>query len=180
MNKIFSALTMLVLMPFSGFAISLDALQGNPEKYVKVSENQNSTSYIDADSIKSIRYSPPYYTLQGQTYLIVYGYANILETTVIVNYDNNRSLESLLNQLMDQHPNFTIPQISELSFTMLQRDCGMTLNATHMATYDLDGTLTYESEPEPDLTPIKFLSPYYHAANFMFEKYYGKKFSFSY
>ena len=66
MKKILLLLLGLILIPFSAFAISLSEIQSDPGRYVKVAEGQTTTMYVDSYSIQSLRYAPPYYTIQGK------------------------------------------------------------------------------------------------------------------
>lgn len=67
MKKILLLLLGLILIPFSAFAISLSEIQSDPGRYAKVAEGQTTTMYVDSYSIQSLRYAPPYYTIQGKT-----------------------------------------------------------------------------------------------------------------
>ena len=66
MKKILLLLPGLILILFSAFAISLSEIQSDPGRYVKVAEGQTTTMYVDSYSIQSLRYAPPYYTIQGK------------------------------------------------------------------------------------------------------------------
>lgn len=65
MQKFIVTILFLILMPFYSWAVSLEELQSNPERYIKMNESQSDINYMDVESIQSLRYEPPYYTLQG-------------------------------------------------------------------------------------------------------------------
>lgn len=51
------------LAPLIASAISLNELQSDPNRYIVIDEDKTYTIYIDSNSIESIRYYPPYYTM---------------------------------------------------------------------------------------------------------------------
>lgn len=58
-----------------------------------VKENQSCAVYVDTNSIQSLRYSPPYYTLKGDTYIVTYANESIYKYNTAFNYDYNKSSE---------------------------------------------------------------------------------------
>ncbi len=52
------------LAPLIASAISLNELQSDPNRYIVIDEDKTYTIYIDSNLIESIRYYPPYYTMQ--------------------------------------------------------------------------------------------------------------------
>lgn len=107
MKKILLLLLGLILIPFSAFAISLSEIQSDPGRYVKVAEGQTTTMYVDSYSIQSLRYAPPYYTIQGKIYYVSYTGNCIEKSTVIFNYDYDRSSVNLRKDLMPNNPYIT-------------------------------------------------------------------------
>ena len=87
MKKILIILLSILCIPISAFAISLTTLQNNPDRYLKVDEDSTAAMYLDTYSVKSIRYSPPYYTLSAKTYFVLYPYDYIILCTQTFNYD---------------------------------------------------------------------------------------------
>ena len=70
MRKFIVTILFLALTPFYSWAISLEEIQRHPERYVKLDESQSCVNYIDVESIHSLRYESPYYTLQGDVYYV--------------------------------------------------------------------------------------------------------------
>ena len=51
MRKFIVIILFLALTPFYSWAISLEEIQRNPERYVKLNESQSYISYMDVESI---------------------------------------------------------------------------------------------------------------------------------
>lgn len=49
MQKIMVIMLFWLLMPFYSWAISLEEIQGHPERYVKMDESRSCINYIDAE-----------------------------------------------------------------------------------------------------------------------------------
>lgn len=94
-KRLLATLFPIVFMPYMIFAISLSTIQNNPSQYEKVFENADGTYYVDTNSIESLRYSPPYYTLKAKFYNIFYSEDQIIECNIVFDYDYNYSLETM-------------------------------------------------------------------------------------
>lgn len=69
MKKILALAAALLLTPFTALAISLSDIQNNPDQYVLVLRQTTINTYVDSNSIASLRYDPPYYAMGGDVYL---------------------------------------------------------------------------------------------------------------
>ena len=73
------AVTFACLFSFMASATFLD---DNP-RFVQVGHNDTTESYIDMNTIQSVRYDPPYYIIRAT--VVTYDYAN----NTVQGYDNN-------------------------------------------------------------------------------------------
>lgn len=85
----------LIFFSNSSFAISLSELQ-TVSQFVNVGSKNDGDAYLNVDSIQSIRYNPPYYSLKYTTYYVNYNEGYILEAEEISNYNYNYSYEMLI------------------------------------------------------------------------------------
>lgn len=115
-------LFLLVLtIPLSVLAISLDELQSNPNKYVNIHESQSASDYVDIDSIQAIRYAPPYYTMKAKCYLVSYDYTRIMHSTLMINYDYNRTLKTLVSKYKNDYPSMPPYQLTILVIKEMEK-----------------------------------------------------------
>lgn len=178
MNKhlLITTLLSIALIPFTASAISLTELQNNPDRYKAVCENKKSTIYVDNDTISSLRYYPPFYSLSADVYSVSYTNGNIIGGTFAMNYDYNQSPESIIDLIKAEHPDYTPKQISDYSAVLLFANSGIVISSSKLQVWTLDGDLTYTGD---GLSNVKaqMTSPWYHATNYSFLKYYNKLFS---
>ena len=139
MKKILLLLLGLILIPFSAFAISLSEIQSDPGRYVKVAEGQTTTMYVDSYSIQSLRYAPPYYTIQGKIYYVSYTGNCIEKSTVIFNYDYDRSSVNLRKDLMPNNPYITDADRGNALWNEIKANTGIKFTETDVYTYSLSG-----------------------------------------
>lgn len=175
MKKLILTFLLLLITPLTAFAISLNELQNNPDRYVSITEAQNATVYIDINSIKSLRYAPPYYTLQTKEYFVAYDLNSIGEMTNIYNYDYNQSSASLMEKIMKTNPLCSDEEFVKLVLDEAYKNSGITYGKTNIDYYDLNG-IYITSENKSSTTKVDFLSNGYKMANFVFEKYYTTEF----
>lgn len=174
-KRVLAIFSLLVLLPLSGFAISISEIQNNPSRYIKTSDENDMAMYVDINSIKSLRVVFPYYTAQAKVYSIFYNGPSIGETTYTINYDYNRSAAFLNAVLLKNYPNMTQEQRSRILFDEVIRDCGISLHYSSMPVYALNGTyLKQINVPAPK---TYFNSPNYKTANFIFKQCYKDYFS---
>ena len=72
MKRMITILFMLLLIPLSCSAISLEELQSNPEQYEKIIEAPSGTIYLELNSIKSLRNSPPLLYITSKSLIVYY------------------------------------------------------------------------------------------------------------
>ena len=176
MKRLLTALTPLVLAPLSAFAISLSEIQDNPQKYVRISEDAHAASYMDVGTIKSIRYNPPYYTLQCRVILISYNSNRIMDFTNTFNYDYSKNLETRYLAYRSSHPSYTPDQRFDLAMADVEKESGVTFNTSNRSIYNFDGKFLYDS-PQTSAKKAMFGSNVYICADLVFKKYYGIDFT---
>lgn len=174
-KKIIVALFVFLSMQVTAFAVSLNELDNNPQKYVKVFETRSYALAVDAASINVVRETSPYYTLQSNEYLVDYASATIVQYQLTVTYDYQRSTQGLINLIYAQTPK--IPR--EL---FLQRyaeegvaNCGMTYSSKISYVYDFNGRVKHDhpSYVEKYNQRIWAGSDIFDVSNYMFKKQYG-------
>ncbi len=176
MKKLLSALAAAVLVPFSAFAISLSDITDNPDQYTKTYENENIAYYVDNNSIESVRYSPPYYTIQGDLYAVVYPVSIIIKNSLSVGYDYNRSAFKLIPEMKASNPSITNREIRMKLIEESTKDIGITMYCYNRSNWRFDGSLDKIVAPEefPVLLGNKIT---YRTANYFFYKIYNQYFS---
>ena len=159
MKRLFLFFFLLLSIPFHTSAISLDELQNNPQQYQMIHQDSEFAIFVDSDSIESLRYSPPYYTLKCTAYSVDYLRGGILSSTRNISYN-----------------------ISHQNFNPIKRnmsELGIYISSYYKDLWSLNGN--YQS-PYPlfNNTDCTIDSPNYHVANYLFYKaydeYYGPKF----
>ena len=176
MKKFIIAFLLLASIHATAFSISLDELQNAPDQYVKVKENQSYAVYVDTNSIQSLRYSPPYYTLKGDTYIVTYvdGYINKCNT--IFNYDYDKSSKELIKQIRRRYGNLSGKPLYDKMWEVVEVDSGITgSEIENSCVYKLDGTLITRWPAQREVK-IPIMSTLSFAANYIFYKYYNEYF----
>ena len=159
MKRLFLFFFLLLSIPFHTSAISLDELQDNPQQYQMIYQNAECAIFVDSDSIESLRYSPPYYTLKCKAYMVNYLRDFISSNIITISYNIS---------YRDFNPNKR--KISELGIYI----------SNHLEDRrSLNGN-SQPSSPFFDNTDCAINSPTYHVANYLFYKaydeYYGPRF----
>lgn len=159
MKRLFLFFFLLLSIPFHTSAISLDELQDNPQQYQMICQNAECAIFVDSDSIESLRYSPPYYTLKCTVYWVNYLQDAIGLFTININYDIS-------------HQYFTPPKrkMSELGiYSSRHYEDNWYLNGNYQSSD------SFFNNRNCDIG-----SPNYHVANYLFYKaydeYYGPQF----
>ena len=176
MKKFIIAFLLLASIHTTAFSISLDELQNAPDQYVKVKENQSYAAYVDLNSIQSLRYSPPYYTLKGDIYLVAYvdGYINKCNT--IFNYDYDKSSKELIKQIRRRYGNLSGKPLYDKMWEVVEVDSGITgSEIENSCVYKLDGTLITRWPAQREVK-IPIMSPLSFAANYIFYRCYNEYF----
>ncbi len=159
MKRSFLFFFLLLSIPFHTSAISLQEIQNNPQKYQMVAQDSKYALFVDSDSIESLRYSPPYYTLKCTSYLVGYLQDVIGSFTINISYD-----------ISYRDFNSNKRKISELGIYI----------SNHLEDrWSLNGNY-HLYKPESDNSDCGINSPAYHVANYLFYKaydeYYGPRF----
>ena len=159
MKRLFLFFFLLLSIPFNTSAISLDELQDNPQQYQLIRQNAEFAIFVDSDSIESLRYSPPYYTLKCTFYLVDYLQDIIGSFTMNISYDIS---------YRDFNPNKR--KISELGiYSSRHLENRWSLNGNYRTCHPLF------SNSDCDIK-----ANVYHIANYLFYKaydeYYGPRF----
>ena len=153
------------------FAVSLQDIRDNPDIYKLVFSSAKEEEYIDINSIQSIRYAPPYYTINATAYAVYYNQGLITVYDNQYSYDLTRSLRALVKN----YPRESV--ISEL-----KKDTGLNWRAQRESVYDFDGILKMNVTLDPTqinvFSPCHWASPSYQAANFIFLQVYNMYFNF--
>lgn len=175
MKKLILTFLIMLMTPLTAFAISSNELQNNPDRYIRFNETQNETVYADTNSIKCLRYAPPYYTLQAKIYFVAYDLNAIAEITNIYNYDYNQSTLSIMDKIMKSNPLCSEKEFMKLVLSEAYKNSGITCGTTTMTRYNLNG-IYQSSENKSSTEKVDFLSNGYRLANLIFEKYYTTEF----
>ncbi len=168
MKNFILAFLLALMMPLSAFAISLDDLQNNPNSYVKVCENVTSTYYLEQGSIKVLRDSFPYLTLQAKIYLVMYEQSAIAVDLYTISYDCNRSLFALVVSKRIESPNMPTDKLTDYAIAEARKDSGIAVNIEANHYYHLDGTTIISRPMHVFGDKAKFETLLYSVANNVF------------
>lgn len=180
MKKILIILLAILCIPVSTFAITLSTLQNNPDRYLKVDEDSTFAMYLDTYSVKSIRYSPPYYTLSAKTYFVLYPYDYISLCSETFNYDYKYSMSSTVNRIIiymnqnDETLDYDV--VTSRTETALQENSGITYSMTYLASWKFNGQLLKEPASEPISDDATYPKRPYWMAQAVFKTYYNQDF----
>lgn len=176
MKKIIIAFLLLASIHATAFSISLNELKNAPEQYVMVKENQSYATYVDPNSIQSLRYSPPYYTLKGDTYIVSYADGSINKCKTIFNYDYDKSSKELIKQIRRQYGNLSGKPLYDKMWEVVEVDSGITgSEIENSCVYKFDGTLITRCPAQREVK-IPIMSPLSFAANYIFYRCYNEYF----
>lgn len=178
--KSFILFLALFLIPFCNTpinAISLIEIQNNPERYEKIENLMTPLGlYIDKESVKSLRYEPPYYNIRATIYLVFYDGNRILSEDTIYSYNLNYSAKSYAQRI---EKNITSSKSEKLDIwaKKLTENCGIQNSIQDRNSYDLNGVL--KSPLGRQLLPknIQMGSADYLIANQLFYNLYNQYFS---
>lgn len=175
MKRLITMLFMLMLIPLSCSAISLDEIQSKPEQYKNIIETSTGTVYVDINSIKSLRYAPPYYTLQTKSYFAIYNLSCISEQTINFSYDYSRSLNSLIKKVDRENPTKSTDEKINLIYQEASKDCGVIQSIVKADNYELDGKFITKGDTEYNLK-VNYNKGVFNIANYIFRKAYDEDF----
>ena len=181
MKKILIILLAILCIPLSSYAITLSTLHNNPDRYLKVDEDSTAAMYLDTYSVKSIRYSPPYYTLSAKTYFVLYPYDYISLCTQTFNYDYNYSMRSTIDKVISEMNQNDEPLDSEEISTRvensLRENSGINANTTILSVWRLNGRLIKNfSSGHSTSLEIDYDTFGYLTAQAIFQTYYSQNF----
>lgn len=180
MKKILIILLAILCIPLSSYAITLSTLHNNPDRYLKVDEDSTAAMYLDTYSVKSIRYSPPYYTLSAKTYFVLYPYDYISLCTQTFNYDYNYSMHYTLTRIVsDMNQNGEMLDddvIISRAQTAVQENSGITYSMTYLASWKFNGQLLKDSAHETISDDAAYPERPYWMAQAVFKTYYNQDF----
>ena len=160
-----------LLTPILSSAISLSDIENNPDRYIDVSNHE---VFVDVDTIESVRYAPPYYTLKAEVYSV---YPNsIVESTYAVGYNYERSYTGIKEYISQNYPNISAADKAKLLNTQIQSNTGMYCSIQDENIYSLNGELLNQVESNYSQQDITFMSPAFYVGNYLFYRYYNQFF----
>lgn len=127
----------------SAYAISLDELNNDPDRYVTVLVMPKKIEYIDKKSIVSYPDKWPYYTLLAKHYLFLLDRKEIAEANVMFRYDWDHSSLAYREQALKTFPNDSDKEIAKHVDDMIKADPGIYWTVDLRSIYSLDGTLLH-------------------------------------
>lgn len=175
MRRLLAATAALFLTPVSAMAISLSEIAGNPNQYELAYSDKNTEIYVDTSSIKSLRFSPPDYSMSTKGYLVIYNVQAILEETQFFKYDYNRSTRSIISNILKAHPSASGYGIAKFYLDEKVANSGVTWSATNRDVWRFDGSPAGHLNPIFD-QKVAYLSGLYKVANHIFFDYYQEGF----
>lgn len=182
MKRIVILFLALLIMPIATFGISLSELKNKSDTIILVGTSPDSEAYADRNTARLLRSNPPYYTMSSEFYFVNYKNATITYGYAMINYDYNRSLKVLANNLVARHPNERAKMIKspekyeeELKREVLS-DNGMKAITKIYGFYDFDGrSIPFLRQPNDSelerLQPVNLFSATFSVANALFYKY---------
>lgn len=151
-----------LLAPLIASTISLNVLQSDPNRYIVIDEDKTYTIYIDSDSIESIRYYPPYYTMQVKVFLVSYPDSNIGDSLYTINYDYNHSVDDLIAKALKEDLTRSFEDCMKYVYREAMKNSGITFNTSSSACYDFKGNYL---SPVPSMSgDASYYSPIFHVA----------------
>lgn len=181
MKKFLIILLAILCIPISSYAISLSTLENNPERYLKIYENPICSLYLDTYSVKSVHYSPPYYTLKAKTFNVLYYSNRIYVYFENYNYDYSYSPQSTRKRIISEMNQCgeTLDEnvIKTRLNNALKENCGIYSVYDSGEIYTLEGKLTAKfDDMEPIYNDITYNTSNYYKANAVFKTYYKQDF----
>lgn len=168
MKKFLFLAMLLILIPINAYAVSLNTLQTNTSQYIKICETQTATLYLEPNSIKVVRSSHPYHTLQTNVYYVLYDTSSILKVLYTVNYDYNRSFSTLSKRKLYENPNYSKQEIRNYVLTEAEKDSGISVGSKTDCVYDLNGNYLYKSSIPVRSSKADFGTILYTTANIIY------------
>lgn len=175
MKKVLIILLVVMIIPITSFAISIDDIKAEPYKYVLVFSDDTEEEYIDVNSVSVVRYSPPYYSINATAYAVYYNQDNITVYYNTYTYNLNQSIVNLKKKYINT-PGEIMRQI--------KINTGITWRPQKLEIFHMNGS-PRGNGGAITIDPLKinlqsmsgFGSPSYNAANFVFYKAYNMYFN---
>lgn len=141
-KNIIRLLTLIVcFLSFVGSvsAVSLSELQSSSQ-YVRVGSMNDGDAYLNVNSIQSLRYAPPFYTLKYTVYYVSYSDDLIVESEEISSYDYNYSYEGLIKKHNLTKSGSEQKLKSDIT-KLKQQNSGIEGGSRYLRIYDVNGNL---------------------------------------
>lgn len=178
LKKFLLLFSVLLLVPFSTFAISLSDIRSNEDRYIY----QGINTYLDFQSVRMIRNEHPFY----ETECLIYAYKadadTIIEFQTRFLYDYNRSEFSLYNETKAEPSRYQMDRQTEIfkvARAKQKKDCGISATVEKVQFYQADGRYLGKDESGVETTKIAYNIPFASAADTAFRKCFGVPFLFS-
>ncbi len=145
-KKFLLSFLMMTLIPITGLAISLEELQNNPTRYVRIHHDQRSSAYADTDSVKIVHHDSPHYTIQGTFYKVDFVSSKIMRDKLSISYDSQKSYPQRLEAAHKAHPDQSEEFIRTLIHSEQIKDSGMTLDVAYTMAFYFSGAPKFKKE----------------------------------
>ena len=159
MTKLFF-IFILLITPICSNAISLQEINNNPSKYIKVYSDNLNEKYIDLNSIQIIRSDPPFYIINSISYLIAYDYKIIQQTNSSYYYDLTNNVQSSIRKSLTR----------EEAKDKILKYAGVKSQNKSTKLYNFEGKVLGEDNTTTNLSIPKIGSPSYQSAMYIYFK----------
>ena len=179
-KMLLNACCIALLIPFSVLAISINEIQDNPTKFVPIHSTPVISIYVNADSLKVVRYNPPFYNIEGTYYFVDFQSQMIIESTVAINYDYSKSFDARYRDAFAANPYAEQDYLRDIIVSQLEADSGLVAGDEYAQCFDFSGTLIIPKEKVKSrfgLSPIPFDNMLWYIGNYFFYKCYDINFT---
>ena len=152
--RLFTLIVTFVCISSATFAISLGELQNSPQ-FWRERHSSNVDVYLDLNSIQSILYNPPKYTLKFKVYTVDKKDKYIGEGNVIADYDYNKSIEGIIKRNNLSKMPYTSEKVKSTVKKAKLKDSGIVNSLKVSAIYDFNGKEIYSGNPIKTAENIK-------------------------
>lgn len=173
MKRILFLLVVIMSFYTSAFAITVSELHNSPQ-FVQVTTRDNEEYYVDKNTINTLRYAPPFYTIEYTQYIVSFTREKILVIHSVADYNYNRSIDYLLKNILSgeagkikNNGEIVNKQLISQKF----QDNGLTVRAVESYIYDFNGNVTAHNT-NPWVMKSPFAGPTYNIAAHVFTTVY--------
>ena len=166
MTKLFF-IFILLITPICSNSISLQDINNNHSKYIKVYSDNLNEKYIDLNSIQIIRSDPPFYIINSISYLIAYDYKIIQQTNSSYYYDLTNNVQSSIRKSLTR----------EEAKDKILKYAGVKSQNKSTKLYNFEGKVLGEDNTTTNLSIPKIGSPSYQSAMYIYFKTYNIQFN---